>query len=186
MTLIVLLTTAGCARPGRVDAASDATPGSPRPAPSRSVAACADPDASPAPATGAPGTPGTATAGTPGSEDQFQRDNQANRAFRQRGVLPPQAMAAVQPCVAEVRAGLDRLRAEGRFDGPAIERVLTDAGLAEVESRRAGRLDTGDGSGLLFCGNSGFGYVFGQHGPAGTTVDAGGAIADGGCLPAPD
>ena len=64
----------------------------------------------------------------------------------------------------KVRAGLDRLRAEGRFDGPSIERVLTDAGLVDVESRKPGRLDTAGGGGLLFCGNSGSGYVFGEHG----------------------
>ncbi|WP_327003687.1 hypothetical protein OHA72_52935 [Dactylosporangium sp. NBC_01737] len=155
------------------------TPPAPAATPSRFVAACADPAASPAPGSAAP------PAATPNPSDPEERFRQ-NKAFRNRNPLPPQAVAAVQPCVEKVRAGLDRLRAEGRFDGPSIERVLTDAGLVDVESRKPGRLDTAGGGGLLFCGNSGFGYVFGEHGRTLTSVEAGGGIADGGCLPAPD
>ncbi|MFF5228308.1 hypothetical protein [Dactylosporangium sp. NPDC000521] len=58
-------------------------------------------------------------------------------------------------------------------------------------SPRVGRIESSlcnanAGGGLLFCGNSGLGYIFGEHGPPRTTVDAGGGIADVGCLPAPD
>lgn len=178
---LVVLLAAGCAQPGTVDAADQVAP----PTPSRFVAACADPAASPAPGSVAP-TAATAVPNPSDPDEQFRLNNRANKAFRNRNPLPPQAVAAVQPCVAKVRAGLERLRAEGRFDGPSIERVLTDAGLIDVESRKPGRLDTAGGGGLLFCGNSGFGYVFGEHGPPLTSVEAGGGIADGGCLPAPD
>jgi hypothetical protein len=191
-SLFVTLLAAGCAQPGTVDSASQVTPPgshsltpSLQPSPSRFLAACVDPSASPAPAS-ASSAPAPASVNPSDPEEQFRINSQANKAFRNRGVLPPQAMAAVQPCVAKVRAGLDRLRASGRFDGPSIEQVLTDAGLVDVQSRRPGRLDTAGGGGLLFCGNSGSGYVFGEHGTALTSVEAGGGIADGGCLPAPD
>ncbi|MEV4513612.1 hypothetical protein AB0K00_32170 [Dactylosporangium sp. NPDC049525] len=177
---IMIVLAAGCARPGTADSADEvAPPTAAQPTPSRFVAACADPAASPAPGSAAP------PAATP-NPSGFEERSLQNRAFRNRNPLPLQAMAAVQPCVEKVRAGLARLRAEGRFDGPSIEGVLTGAGLVDVESRKPGRLDTAGGGGLLFCGNSGFGYVFGEHGQALTRVEAGGGIADGGCLPAPD
>src|SRR4051794_3735140 len=168
---IMIMLAAGCARPGTADSADEvAPPTTAQPTPSRFVAACADPAASPAPVSAAPSAGRTVNPSDP--DEQFRINSQANKAFRNRHPLPPQALAAVQPCVEKVRAGLDRLRAEGRFDGPSIEQVLTGAGLVDVQSRRPGRLDTAGGGGLLFCGNSGFGYVFGEHGTALTSVEA--------------
>ncbi|MEU0555623.1 hypothetical protein [Dactylosporangium sp. NPDC006015] len=188
LALAVLLAAAGCSASGTADSASQVTPSAPRPAQSRFVAACAAPVSSAAAAPSSSAVPSAVPSASASldPEEQFRLNDQANNAFRQRRALPPQYMAALQPCVEQVKAGLARLRAEGRFDGPSIEGVLTGAGLAEVESHKPGRLDANAGGGLLFCGNSGLGYVFGEHGPPRTTVDAGGGIADGGCLPAPD
>jgi hypothetical protein len=101
--------------------------------------------------------------------------------------LPAAVVAANRPCADAVRAGLERLRTQQRFDAAAIEQVLADVGLDDAIARKAGRLDAGGASGgLLFAGSTGQACVFGEHGPNATTVELGSVIADGGCLPAPD
>jgi hypothetical protein len=119
-------------------------------------------------------------------EELFNRNYAANKAFRNRHPLPPQVMAANQPCVVAVRTGLNGLKAKGRYDAASIEQILTGAGLTAVIARPPGRLDLAGSGGLLFAGETGQGCVFGEFGPDVTDVNFGSGIADGGCLPAPD
>ncbi|NJC69577.1 hypothetical protein HC031_07555 [Planosporangium thailandense] len=118
--------------------------------------------------------------------EQFQRNKAANNAFRERRPLSAAVQAANKPCVDKVRAGLDQLRKQNRYDAASVEQVLTSAGLTSVTARPPGRLDLGRGGGLVFAGSTGQGCVFGRHATDETTVEFGSGIADGGCLPAPD
>jgi hypothetical protein len=119
-------------------------------------------------------------------EELFRRNYAANKAFRNRHPMPPDIVAANQPCVDAVRAGLVGLKAKARYDAAAIEQVLTAAGLISVVARPPGRLDLAGSGGLLFAGDTGQGCLFGEFGPEVTEVNFGSGIADGGCLPAPD
>ncbi len=100
--------------------------------------------------------------------------------------MPPLYVAAAQPCVRRIRAALEALRRQARYDVGSVEQVLRDVGLTEIVVRAPGRLDLGPGDGVVFAGSSGVGCIFGQHAPEVTTVDFGSAVADGGCLVAPD
>lgn len=188
----------GCARPGGSNQAT--APSTRTSDPGVQLAACVDPalgsPSSTAPSSTAPSMTAAATGPVseetgPQSEERergeaFQRNRDANKAFRDRRALPPDIVAANQPCVDKVRTALDRLRAERRYDEASITDVLKAAGLVGGYARRAGRLDTAGSGGLLFAGETGQGCVFGEHGPVSTTVEFGSGIADGGCLPAQD
>jgi len=199
---------AGCARPGGAtvtDAGDDGTePSTASTAIQGELATCAKPQPPPqrAPQTGSQAAPAATLSaavsrpptGTraplPGSEqergEQFERNRAANKAYRNRRPLAASVLASNQPCVDAVRTGLSLLRAQGRYDAASIQRVLTDAGLSNAGARPRGRLDLAGSGGLLFSGWTGQACVFGEHGPATTTVELGSMIADGGCLPSPD
>jgi hypothetical protein len=117
--------------------------------------------------------------------EQFERNQAANKSFRNRLPLRPEVSEANRPVADQVLAGLQRLRAEQRYDADSIRQVLVDAQLTDVTVRPRGRLDTGGGDGLIFAGWGNRACVFGEHGPTATTVDIGGPIMDGGCLTAP-
>jgi hypothetical protein len=121
-----------------------------------------------------------------GPDADFADRQRANKAFRDRYALSAAAQARNQPCADAVRAALEDLRRRNRYDDKAIVEVLTAVGLTGAVARPAGRLDVAGNGGLLFAGWTGQACVFGEHGPAATTVDVGGIIKDGGCLPAPD
>ncbi|MGC9670430.1 hypothetical protein ACNTMW_28285 [Planosporangium sp. 12N6] len=205
---IILLTVilAACARPGRDGAAvvtpppestpsGSAPPGSAPPGSAPSLASCVKPAAAAGRSTGAPSPtpaptgPDLPTAGPLDEQqraEQFRRNKEANGAFRGRRPLSPAVEAANQPCADTVRAGLDALHRQQRYDPDAVEQVLASAGLTGVVARPPGRLDLGGSGGLVFAGSTGQGCVFGRYGPDGTSVEFGSGIADGGCLPAPD
>jgi hypothetical protein len=189
----------GCAKPSRptADAAPDATTTTAAPASTATIrlATCVNVSAPPvsnavtsaaAPTTNRPEPRLSGAQTEQDREELFRRNQEANKAFRNRHPLSPQVLAANQPCVDAVRAGLERLRAQNRYDAAAIQQVLNTAGLTSVVARPAVRLDLAGSGGLLFAGSTGQGCVFGEHGPASTTVQFGSGIADGGCLPAPD
>jgi hypothetical protein len=118
--------------------------------------------------------------------EQFQRNYEANKAFRKRRPLPDAVLAANQQCAQQVRESLELLRAGQEYDAAAITKVLSGIGLTTVTVRPAGRLDLAGYGGLLFAGWTGQACIFGEHGAKATTVNVGSMIADGGCLPAPD
>ncbi|GIJ28814.1 hypothetical protein Vqi01_39760 [Micromonospora qiuiae] len=137
-----------------------------------------------------PAVPGT---GNPVTDEQlrqeeFLRQQAANKAFRQRGNLDPEASDGARACAAEVSQGLNLLPVGGQ-DEPeqeVVERALAVTGLVDVVVRPPGRLDLGPGNGLLFAGWTGRACVFGSVRRDDIQVEVGTRIADGGCLPAPD
>jgi hypothetical protein len=143
--------------------------------------AAAPPDVSPSVSASAPRPPTEQELA-----EQFARNQAANKSFRNRLPLRTEVYEANRPVADRVLAGLQRLRAEQRYDADSIRQVLVDAQLIDVTVRPRGRLDTGGGDGLIFAGTGNRACVFGEHGPTSTTVDIGGPIMDGGCLPAPD
>jgi hypothetical protein len=183
----------GCARAGAVnggsppypypDTTATATTSAPvYVMPTAGLAACVDTSATP-PATD-PGTSPSPTAVT--ATDQFDLNNAANNMFRQRHAMPALYVAAAEPCVRRVRAGLETLRKQNRYDNDSVARVLRDAGLTDITTRAPGRLDLGPGDGVVFAAETGVGCLFGQHAPETSTADFGSAVADGGCLVAPN
>jgi hypothetical protein len=118
--------------------------------------------------------------------EQFRRNQEANKAFRQRGRLGDAAAGDAARCATQVRAELDKLRGQQRYDAASLTKALGRTKLTSVQVRPPGRLDTGRGDGLLYAGWTGHACVFGSHHPSESTVEIGTRIADGGCLPAPD
>lgn len=119
-------------------------------------------------------------------ERQFMLNYQANKMFRERHPLPADLAAANVRCVDEVRAGLTELDDTHRVDVVAVTNVLVKVGLSNPTVRRPGRLDIGPGDGLIFARHTGAGCLFGSVSRTDVTVEVGGGILDGGCLPAPD
>ncbi|GGM51453.1 hypothetical protein GCM10011608_40470 [Micromonospora sonchi] len=140
-----------------------------------------------------PTVPAVPDAGNPMMDEQlrqeeFLRQQAANKAFRQRGNLDPETADGARACAAEVSQGLNLLIVGGRGEPEqeAVERTLTATGLVDVVVRPPGRLDLGPGDGLLFAGWTGRACVFGSVRRDDIKVEIGTRIADGGCLPAPN
>ncbi|RUL91581.1 hypothetical protein [Verrucosispora sp. FIM060022] len=139
-----------------------------------------------------PGTPEAVGSGHPMTDEQlrqeeFLRQQAANKAFRQRGTLDPAATGGAHACAAEVQRVLNLLTVGGQ-DAPeeeAVRQAVADTGLLDVVVRPPGRLDLGPGDGLVFSGWTGRACVFGSVRQDDITVEFGTRIADGGCLPAP-
>jgi hypothetical protein len=186
----------GCARPGAETGDGSTEPLRPAPAvalPTAGTAACFDLRASVAAsaavsvaASGRPGGTGAVPPAGDGPGAQFERNRQANNAFRERRELPAIYYAAAQPCVDKVREKLTVLTAKKKFDVASVEAALRAAGLSEAYARPPGRLDLGSHTGVVFSASPGAGCIVGHHGPDDTTVEFGGMVADGGCLVAPD
>ncbi|WP_341718227.1 hypothetical protein QQG74_31470 [Micromonospora sp. FIMYZ51] len=120
-------------------------------------------------------------------QEEFLRQQAANKAFRQRGNLDPEATAGAQACAAEVSRSLNLFTSGGQ-DEPeeeAVRQAVSATGLLDVVVRPPGRLDLGPGDGLLFAGWTGRACVFGSVRQDDIRVEIGTRIADGGCLPAP-
>ena len=121
-------------------------------------------------------------------QEEFLRQQAANKAFRQRGTLDPAAAGGAHACAAEVQRVINLLTVGGR-DAPeeeAVRQAVAGTGLLDVAVRPPGRLDLGPGDGLIFSGWTGRACVFGSVRQDDITVEFGTRIADGGCLPAPD
>lgn len=101
-----------------------------------------------------------------------------NDRHRERMPLADDSRAAAEEAAEAARPGLEALRASGELSGDAVGKVLTDAGLTSPYVR-------GDYRGVLFGaeGPEG-GCVFGEVSADAVTIEAGGYIRDGGCLPA--
>jgi hypothetical protein len=101
-----------------------------------------------------------------------------NERYRERMEPSDEAAAAAQAAAEPLRTSLEELRVSGIITADAVEQAMADAGLAEPQLRDA----AGD---VLFgvAGPEG-GCVFGALTAEAVTVEVGGNIMDGGCLPA--
>ncbi|MBD8079635.1 DUF6993 domain-containing protein [Cellulosimicrobium arenosum] len=108
----------------------------------------------------------------------------SNEAYRQR-VGTPEGDAEAALALPEVQTALDPLAAGGPVDRDAVVAALVGAGFDGVqvtpEESPLGTRATSFGVGVAVPG----GCVFGEVAPAGVTLEAGGPIADGGCLEMP-
>ena len=100
-----------------------------------------------------------------------------NEQYRQRYPLDEGYVASVAPIAEDARGRLEAVRNEG-VDEEAIGAALEAAGLVAVQSRSS-HGDVVFGA-MLPEG----GCVYGAVAPTTVTVDVGGFIMDGGCLPA--
>ncbi|MBL6277099.1 hypothetical protein JMF97_13115 [Micromonospora fiedleri] len=109
-----------------------------------------------------PGAPEAVGSGHPMTDEQlrqeeFLRQQAANKAFRQRGTLDPAAAGGAHACAAEVQRVLNLLTVGGQ-DAPeeeAVRQAVAGTGLLDVVVRPPGRLDLGPGDGLIFSGWTG-------------------------------
>lgn len=101
-----------------------------------------------------------------------------NERYRDRMEISPEAAAAAESVAASLRPMLEALRTSESISVGAVEQAITDAGLAHPQVRD----DYGD---ILFGvdGPDG-GCLFGAVTADGVSVEVGGYIMDGGCLPA--
>jgi len=101
-----------------------------------------------------------------------------NDAYRQRMPSSNESPAATAVLVDGVRARLDDARADGGWSEESVRALLEEAGLSDIQTR------TGAGDVLFGAVPPGGGCVFGALEEQAVTVEAGGYILDGGCLPA--
>lgn len=101
-----------------------------------------------------------------------------NDRYRERMELSEDSRAAAEPTIKPIRTALETLRTDGALSVDSVEQALTDAGLTSARLR-------GDSAGVLFGASApAGGCVFGEVSAEVLTVEAGGPILDGGCLPA--
>ncbi|MBQ3359458.1 MAG: hypothetical protein IJG47_11230 [Microbacterium sp.] len=101
-----------------------------------------------------------------------------NDRYRDRMEIDSATHEASAAVVETLRIDLEGLRTAGTFTVDTVRAALTDAGLPDAQVRE----DYGD---VLFgVGGVDGGCVFGEVTEEGVTVDIGGYILDGGCLPA--
>ena len=96
---------------------------------------------------------------------------------RREQALRNQANKAGDPCADRVRAVLNLIRAQDRYDAALTKQVLTGEGLTDVTVRPAG------GGRLFFTGRTGQACIYGEVGPQTAKV---GMAADGRCPAEPD
>lgn len=102
----------------------------------------------------------------------------ANDSYRQRIDLAPDAQSAAETLVPDAHAELERARAAGVPTEQAVRAALESVGLRDVQTRDGG-------TGVLFGAAAPHGgCLYGVVDASEVTVDAGGYIRDGGCLPA--
>jgi len=101
-----------------------------------------------------------------------------NDRYRERMDLSDDAVAAAAQPVSALRAQLETLRTQGDISTQAVEGALREVGLLDPVVR-------GD-QGVVEFGATApeGGCVFGEVRPDAVSVEAGGYIMDGGCLPA--
>ncbi|OAH51758.1 hypothetical protein [Microbacterium oleivorans] len=103
---------------------------------------------------------------------------EANEAYRDRFPLTDDQEDAAAPVADRVRAGLEELRGAGGFSEAEVVDLLVAEGLAGVQSR------TGAGDVLFGAMTPAGACVHGALEAERVTVEVGGIIQDGGCLPA--
>ncbi|HEY6738792.1 MAG TPA: hypothetical protein VI076_08060 [Actinopolymorphaceae bacterium] len=103
-----------------------------------------------------------------------------NNAYRERRELPPETKRAAERHRAEITKLLASKARTGPIGPNDVEALLAPLGYPSVTAY--GRSDTGGG--LALGVSTGSGCVYGRVKGAEVTLEAGGAIADGGCLPA--
>ena len=102
-----------------------------------------------------------------------------NDLYRQRIELPADVTADITEFVVPVTEALDALRAAGPpFTEAAVRSALEAEGLSSVQTR------SGAGDVLFGAQPPAGGCVYGALEEEKVTVEAGGYIMDGGCLPA--
>lgn len=101
-----------------------------------------------------------------------------NDAYRERMDLSDEARIAAEEAMADVRAALEALRAAGGLSTAAVADALADVGLPGAQT-------LGDARAVAYGvdGPEG-GCIFGEVSADAVTVEVGGYIMDGGCLPA--
>lgn len=101
-----------------------------------------------------------------------------NERYRDRVDLSDESRAAAEEPAASVRTGLETLRASGDLSVNAVEEVFADAGLTDIQT-------LGDERAVAFgAAAPEGGCIFGEVSADVLSVEIGGVIMDGGCLPA--
>lgn len=100
-----------------------------------------------------------------------------NDAYRERMDITEEVRVAAEQAIEDVRPALESLRTSGGISPDAVVAVMTDAGLTSTQT-------TGDRRAVAFGvdGPKG-GCIFGEVSVDMLSIDAGGYIMDGGCLP---
>ena len=108
----------------------------------------------------------------------------SNEAYRQRtGSAESDAQAALS--LPDVQAALDPLATRAAITPDDVVAALAAAGFDTVQVSEGTVLATSEPTTLAVGVGVPGGCVFGAVGPDGVTLEAGGPIADGGCLPMP-
>ncbi len=101
-----------------------------------------------------------------------------NERYRDRVDLSDESRAAAEQPAESVRTGLETLRTSGDLSVDAVEEVFAAAGLSDVQT-------LGDERAVAFgAAAPEGGCIFGEVSAETLTVEIGGVIMDGGCLPA--
>ena len=101
-----------------------------------------------------------------------------NDRYRERMELSEDAAAAGEELAAPLRTQLEEVRTSGTITADVVTRTIEDAGLPQPQFREEG--------GIVLFGVTApdGGCLFGTVSPEAVTVEVGGYIMDGGCLPA--
>lgn len=153
--LMVAAALVGCAGP------SSGAAGTPSPTP---TAACPQVEGAELPPECAPYDPDAAMA--------------ENERYRERVEISEDAEAAGEELAAPLRVQLEDVRTSGTITADVVTQIIEDAGLPQPQFREEG------GTVLFGVAAPDGGCVFGAVTPEAVTVEVGGYIADGGCLPA--
>ncbi len=101
-----------------------------------------------------------------------------NERYRDRVELAEESRAAAEEPAESVRAALETLRASGSLSVAAVEDAFADAGLTDIQT-------IGDERAVAFgAAAPKGGCIFGEVSAETLSVEIGGVILDGGCLPA--
>ncbi|WP_312172021.1 hypothetical protein [Microbacterium sp.] len=101
-----------------------------------------------------------------------------NDRYRDRMELSDESRGAAEKPAADVRAALETLRTSGTISVEAVEDAFADAGIAGIQT-------IGDERAVAFgAAAPEGGCIFGEVSADVLTVEIGGIIMDGGCLPA--
>lgn len=106
----------------------------------------------------------------------------SNEAYRQRFRLPADVQAAAEQHRERITAALQEAANRGPLGERDVSRVLAPVGYPASAVQAYGRSDVGGG--LAVGVSTGSGCVYGGVRQKTVTLEVGGGIADGGCLPA--
>lgn len=131
-----------------------------------------------------PAPPASATESSGAGGRSVEGVDLSNEAYRQR-VGSAEAHAEAARSLPEVQAALDPLATGDPVEHEDVVDALVDAGFESVQvSEGTAATDVGPTTLGVGVGVPG-GCVYGAVGPEGVTLEAGGPIADGGCLAMP-